>query len=267
VAQQVYQCFRPFSADPSDYAYSVYNASANCRSQTERLWEAVFRYTGGKTAINEEQFLMQQNALGALNGERYYRASVSSFDDSWNIRDQHMTETVSRLMKLHGPNAKMIIWEHNTHVGDARFTDMASGGMVNVGQLVRQDFGRENVYIVGFGSYSGTVIASPRWGGPIQNMIVPNAQKGSWEELLHRQSATNKILFSNELRQIEMLAKPIGHRAIGVQYNPSSERGNYVPSIIPDRYDAFIFIDKTKALKPIGTQAKAEPPDTYPSGY
>jgi erythromycin esterase-like protein len=210
---------------------------------------------------------MQQNALVALNGERYYRASVKSFDDSWNIRDNHMNETVNRLMMHHGPNAKMIIWEHNTHIGDARFTDMARGGMVNVGQLVRQDFGRENVYIVGFGSNSGTVIASPNWGGPIQTMMVPNAQRGSWEELLHRQGATNKILFSNELRKLDFLQKSIGHRAIGVQYNPSRENGNYVPSIIPDRYDAFIYIDKTSALRPLGTKAKNEPPDTYPSGY
>jgi erythromycin esterase-like protein len=98
-------------------------------------------------------------------------------------------------------------------------------------------------------------------------MNVPVAQRGSWEELLHKQGAANKLLFSNELRQQESLKKAIGHRAIGVQYDPSRESGNYVPSIIPSRYDAFIFIDQTKALRPLGTSAKNEPPDTYPSGY
>jgi erythromycin esterase-like protein len=98
-------------------------------------------------------------------------------------------------------------------------------------------------------------------------MRVPNAQRGSWEALLHEQGAENKILFSNELRQQESLMKSIGHRAIGVSYDPSSERGNYVPSVIPNRYDAFIFIDETTALHPIGTNPRNEPPDTYPSGY
>jgi erythromycin esterase-like protein len=266
-ALQVQQCFKPFSADPMQYAYAVYNSSANCRAQTENLWQAVLNYTGGTTATTEAQFVMQQNALVALNGERYYKASTSSSAESWNIRDQHMRQTVKRLMDFHGPNAKMIIWAHNTHVGDARYTDMATAGMVNLGQLVREDYGQNNVYIVGFGSYRGSVIASNEWGGAVQSMTVPSAQRGSWEDLLHRQSAENKILFSNELRINESLMKPIGHRAIGVQYNPGSESGNYVPTIIPLRYDAFIFIDQSTALRPLGIKPKNEPPDTYPSGY
>jgi erythromycin esterase-like protein len=144
---------------------------------------------------------------------------------------------------------------------------MASGGMVNVGQLVREEFGQSNVYIVGFGSYKGTVIAADEWGGKIKTMKMPAAQKGSWEELLHREGAENKILFSSELRKEEALMKSLGHRAIGVVYNPARESGNYVPSIIPNRYDAFIFIDQTNALHPLGTLPKNEPPDTYPSGY
>ena len=267
IAQQVQQCFQPFSADPMAYAYSVANASANCRAQTERLWQSIYNFTGGTTATNEAEFVMQQNALVALNGERYYRTSTSSYPESWNIRDQHMTQTISRLMALHGPNAKLVVWEHNTHVGDARYTDMASDGTVNVGQLVREKFGQNNVYIVGFGSYKGSVIAAREWGGPVEVMKVPPAQKGSWEDLLHRQGAENKILFSHELKNTAALKTSIGHRAIGVQYDPARESRNYVPSIIPNRYDAFIFIDETKALRPLGTAAKNEPPDTYPSGY
>jgi erythromycin esterase-like protein len=144
---------------------------------------------------------------------------------------------------------------------------MAGEGMINVGQLVREEYGQNNVYIVGFGSYSGTVIAAKEWGGNIETMNVPPARKGSWEELLHRMGAQNKILFSNELRQEASLMKSIGHRAIGVQYNPNFESGNYVPTVLPNRYDAFIFIDKTTALRPILTTIANEPPDTYPSGY
>jgi erythromycin esterase-like protein len=267
MAQQVQQCFRPYSADPIQYAHAVANASANCRTQTERLWQGVMNFTGGKTATEEAQFVMQQNALVALNGERYYRTAASSYPDSWNIRDQHMAQTMRRLLERHGPESKLIVWAHNTHVGDARYTDMAAGDMINIGQLAREEYGQDNVYIVGFGSYRGRVTAAADWGSPIETMRVPNAQRGSWESLLHEQGAENKILFSNELRQQESLMKSIGHRAIGVSYDPSSERGNYVPSVIPNRYDAFIFIDETTALHPIGTNPRNEPPDTYPSGY
>ena len=266
IARQVEQCFKPYSADPIQYARAVANASANCRAQTQRLWNAINSVTGGGTAGTEAGFVMQQNALVALNGENYYRTAVSSYGGSWNIRDQHMAQTVRRLMDFHGPNARMIIWEHNTHVGDARYTDMAAGGMVNVGQLVREAFGRDKVYIVGFGSYRGTVLAAGEWGQPYKVMGVPAARKGSWEELLHRQGGGDKILLSSELRTVPSMMKPIGHRAIGVEYDPANERGNYVPSVIPDRYDAFLFIDQSHALRPIDIRAKAEPPDTYPSG-
>jgi erythromycin esterase len=266
LAQDVAKCFQPYSADPMQYAYAVANADANCRARTARLWMAINDFTGGKTAMDEAQFVMQQNVLVALNGENYYRTSVSSSAASWNVRDQHMMQTIRRLMERHGPDAKMIIWAHNTHVGDARYTDMAAAGMVNIGQLVREAY-PEQTFIVGFGSYRGQVIASGNWGGPVQKMRVPQAQRGSWEELLHRQGSNPKILLSRELKSNEALMKPIGHRAIGVQYDPYNERGNYVPSVIPMRYDAFIFFDQTKALRPIGTSAKNEPPDTYPSGY
>lgn len=266
LAQQVQNCFKPYSADPLAYAHAVSNASANCWAQTNRLWMAVNGLTGGKTATDLNQFVMQQNVLVALNGENYYRTAVSSSGASWNIRDRHMMQTIQRLMELHGPDAKMIVWEHNTHVGDARYTDMAGSGMVNVGQLAREAYPKE-VYIVGFGSYKGSVIAADDWGGAIKHMRMPPAKRGSWEELLHRQGSGNRILLSSELKQHEALMKPIGHRAIGVQYNPNSESGNYVPSTIPLRYDAFIYFDQTTALHPLGTRAKNEPPDTYPSGY
>jgi erythromycin esterase len=267
MAQQVQQCFRPFSADPGDYAYAVANASANCRQQTERLWQGIWNFTGRQTAKDEARFVMQQNALVALNGENYYRTAVSDDVASWNIRDRHMAQTISRLLEQHGPDARIIIWEHNTHVGDARYTDMAASGMVNVGQLVREAYGRENVYIVGFGSYRGTVTASGEWGGPITTMNVPEARRGSLEETLHRMGASDKILLSSELRQHESWMNTIGHRAIGVVYNPWQESGNYVPSVIPERYDAFIFFDQTRALRSLGTRPRSEPPDTYPSGY
>lgn len=145
---------------------------------------------------------------------------------------------------------------------------MAQGGMVNVGQLVRKEYGEENVFIVGFGSYSGSVIAADEWGAPIKKMQVPQAVAGSWERMLHEMSPSNKIILSKDIRDNKALKRPVNHRAIGVVYHPKLEhRGNYVPSTIPKRYDAFLFIDQTQALHPIEIPLQAnEPPDLYPSG-
>lgn len=267
MAAQVNRCFRPFSADPMQYAYAVAQADADCRTQTQDLYNAVMRQTGEATATQETQFVLQQNALVALNGERYYRAAAASYPDSWNIRDRHMEQTLERLLAWKGNGSKIIVWAHNTHVGDARYTDMAAGGMVNLGQLARERFGEAEVYIVGFGTYQGQVTASDKWNGRIQNMRVPPARKHSWEALLHEAGATNKLVFTNQLDTAGRFKNPIGNRAIGVQYDPANERGNYVPTVIPRRYDAFIFIDRTTALQHLNTPVRNEPPDTYPSGY
>ncbi|MFC6998015.1 erythromycin esterase family protein [Rufibacter roseus] len=268
-AREVHRCFQPFSSDAMEYARAVANASANCRAETNRLWRDVQKLGKAEGAAKSEaQFVAEQNALVAYNGERYYRAAVESNTESWNIRDRHMTQTLQRLLAFHGPQSKAIVWEHNTHVGDARYTDMASSGEVNVGQLVRQEYGQENVFIIGFGSYQGTVIAARGWGAPIETMEVPPAQQGSWEQILHQLSPSDKIIFSKDLKNNKPLNRPVGHRAIGVVYNPQIEHlGNYVPSVLPKRYDAFLFIDQTHALHPIETiTVRNEPPDLYPSG-
>lgn len=162
-----------------------------------------------------------------------------------------MNQTINRLMQLHGPNAKCIIWAHNTHVGDARATDMKAEGMINIGQLIREEHSQEGVYVVGFSSYEGSVIAGQRWEAPMQRMNVPKAMKGSWEDMLHNTSPANKIVLTKELKDNPKYMKSIGHRAIGVVYDPSNERGNYVPTVLPERYDAVLFIDKTEALHPL----------------
>ena len=267
-AKKVHQCFLPYSSDPQQYALAVADASADCRVQTRRLWRLVKKLTDKKSGKSEVEFVMEQNMLVALNGEKYYRTMVDNSAASWNIRDRHMALTLKRLLDFHGPESKAIVWEHNTHVGDARYTDMAGDGMVNVGQLARQEFGKENVFAVGFGSYQGTVIAAGGWGAPLKVIEMPPATDGSWESILHQLSPANKIILSKDIENNKYLKQPIGHRAIGVVYNPNLEHfGNYVPSIIPKRYDAFLFIDQTQALRPIGTPVDGdEPPDLYPSG-
>ena len=268
MAMRVNTCFQPYGADAEQYARAVSNSSRDCRRETSRLWNGIRKLASGMNLKDEALFVMEQNALVALNAERYYRAMVSTRESSWNIRDRHMMETLRRLLQLHGPNSKAIVWEHNTHVGDARFTDMAQAGEFNIGQLARQELGESQVFIVGTGIHRGTVTAADRWGDPYKTMTMPEARAGSWEEMLHAKTkGGNCLVLSRELKANNQLEEAIGHRAVGVVYRPRYETGNYVPSLIPRRYDAFMFIDRTNALRPIPIPLKAnEPPDLYPSG-
>jgi erythromycin esterase-like protein len=181
-----------------------------------------------------------------------------------------MTETLERLMKHHGQYAKAIVWEHNTHIGDARFTDMARAGMVNVGQLVRQKHDQDGVVLVGFGTYKGNVIAGREWGAPMERMRVPEARGGSYEAAMHQAIGRNGLfLFREQEESTVALREPRGHRAIGVVYDPRTETwGNYVPTVLPQRYDAFLFVDQTRAVDPLHMPAKigGEVPETFPSG-
>src|SRR5262249_52606906 len=167
----------------------------------------------------ESHFEAEQNALVIKNAEAYYRAMVRGGPDSWNVRDRHMIETLDRLVRFHGPRCKAIVWEHNTHIGDARHTDMAADGMMNVGQLVREGHAAEGVVLVGFSSYHGSVIAGAEWEAPWERMIEPDAREDSWEDVLHRAGAADKLLlFSGDQRSAGWL-EPRGHRAIGVVYH------------------------------------------------
>src|SRR5436309_1912127 len=173
---------------------------------------------------------------------------------SWNVRDDHMAETLMRLVSHHGPGAKAIVWEHNTHVGDARATDMMAGGMVNVGQVVRERHHAEGVVLVGFGGHHGTVIAADTWGGPMRQLPVPAPPGSSHEALLHHVAPRPSLLVFPERRDTPWLAARRGHRAIGVVYHPDMDPlGNWVPTIMGGRYDALLSFADTTAVHPLAT--------------
>ena len=221
-------------------------------------------------------FDAEQNALVARGAEEYYRTMTRGGPESWNVRDRHMTDTLARLLDRHsdptpgGRRARGVVWEHNTHVGDARATDMAAAGMVNVGRLARERFGPRNVVLVGFGSHRGTVIAGRRWGGEMRRMRVPAARDDSWEGLMHAAfDGDDRLLIFPPDADESPLRDTRGHRAIGVVYRPEAERGNFVPTRLSDRYDAFLYLDETHALHPLHAEpvgADDEVPETYPSG-
>jgi erythromycin esterase len=216
----------------------------------------------------EAGFNTEQNALIAVNAEKYYRSMIGFDNESWNIRDTHMMETLDRLMSFHGKEAKAIIWEHNTHIGDARATDMKRAGMVNIGQLAREQYGVNKVYLTGFATYQGSVIAADSWGAPMEVLGVPPAREGSIEHQLHLQNTANRYLLFNSEDIQKTYETSIRHRAIGVVYDPERERfGNYVPTKLSLRYDAFVFLDQTRALHPLHLKPHDEKiPDTYPFG-
>ncbi|ALW87222.1 protein-L-isoaspartate O-methyltransferase [Hymenobacter sedentarius] len=272
-ARRAFRCFEPYSTDPQEYARAVAFVSEDCQDEVIAVLRALRHQAQERQPANlperEQAFGAEQNALVAVNAERYYKAMIRGGGASWNVRDTHMMETLTRLLHLHGPNSKAIIWAHNTHIGDARYTDMRREDMVNIGQLTREQLGREQVFSVGFGSYQGSVVAGKAWGAPLENMPVPAAIRNSWEEQLHRQlKGANGLLLSSELKQETGLRQSQGHRAIGVVYRPQLEQfGNYVPSVIPERYDAFLFLDHTKALHPLAIHPEEKgPPDLYPWG-
>ena len=160
--------------------------------------------------------------------------------ESWNIRDHHMTDTIDRIAQHHGPRSRGLVWEHNTHVGDARGTDMARHGMVNVGQLLRERHGPERVSLVGFASHRGSVLAAAGWGQPEQVLPLPIARQGSHEDLLHRALRRRAVLPFGDHRAAGWLTAPLGHRAVGVVYDPSQEFANYAPTRMGARYDALV---------------------------
>lgn len=269
-AKKVMECFEPYGHDEGQaYARASAFVPELCEKDVLGLLTEIRSKIESYNSDAENVMSTEQNAFVARNAEKYYRAMIKRGAASWNIRDEHMVSTLERLMQYHGSEAKTIIWEHNTHIGDARATDMRLEGMVNVGQLLREQYSDDGVVSVGFGSYKGSVIAARNWGDTVRKIRVPNAVEGSWESDFHHASGgENRLLMMNTIREERCISQPIGHRAIGVVYNPEHERfGNYVPTILPKRYDAFIFIDETTALHPINIEPDGNQiPETYPFG-
>jgi erythromycin esterase len=251
LARQALQCFDGYRGDEQAYAAATLRGK-RCKDTLALLLNHV--QTRYAAASDTARFNIVQNTQVAVNAEAYYYAMVRDDAESWNIRDQHMAATLDRLLQLHGPASKLIVWAHNTHVGDARYSDMAKYNMVNLGQLAREKYGPSNVYILGFGSYPGSVIAGSFWGAPHEVMQVPPSPAGSWDALLNSVSPDNKLLFLNQLRSEPLLTQARGQRAIGVVYDPSREAGNYVPTRLTERYDGIIFINQTHALNPLPIQ-------------
>jgi erythromycin esterase-like protein/predicted phosphoribosyltransferase len=271
-ARERYACFDQFGRDPQVYAYEAGMAGAEpCEQQAvQQLVE--LRNLAAEAAsrdgrIEEDgHFYAEQNARLVVNAERYYRAMFRGGVESWNLRDRHMAETLEELsahLERTTGAAKVAVWEHNSHVGDNRATELGQAGQLNVGQLVRERHGRDAL-LVGFTTYTGTVTAASDWGAEPERKHVRRALPGSWEELFHEQESGELLVDPARLpgRRLE--------RAIGVVYRPETERiSHYFHARLADQFDAVIHIDETHAVEPLERTSEweaGELPETYPWG-
>lgn len=268
-AQKAWQCFEPYREDPHEYAWSTRIVPETCEADVVDLLLEVRRRTSDGAGSDPGALDAALNAMVAANAEQYYRTMVRGDRQSWNVRDTHMADTVDVLADHHGPGSKGLVWEHNTHVGDARATDMARGGLVNVGQLVRERHAADGVVLIGCASHRGTVIAAEAWGKPEKVMIVPEARPGSHEDFLHQALGEPSALVFGEDRSGPWLGRRSGHRAIGVVYYSWEEAGNYASTIMGGRYDALLWFEDTSALRPLHHEQSPDEPElgTEPTGF
>ena len=257
-AVRALHCFEPFGEDGAEYAFASRFAPTTCEQAAVDLLHHLCEERGRAEAETdpEARFAAEQNAAVVVDAERYYRAMVQGSAESWNVRDVHMVDTLDRLLAQAGTGThppKAVVWEHNTHIGDARATDMAEAGMTNVGQLLRERHGTDDVVLVGFGGHRGGVIAGSEWGAQMQRMPVPEARRGSLEALLHEELGRDALLvWARDGSRPAELERRLDHRAIGVVYRPERERwGNYVPTVLGERYDAFLYLEDTSPLRPL----------------
>ncbi|OBH00402.1 MULTISPECIES: erythromycin esterase family protein [unclassified Mycobacterium] len=281
-ARERYGCFDHTSADDGQaYGFSAaFGAGPSCETEAiEQLVEiqrnalAYARRDG--LLAEDELFYAEQNAQTVRNAEVYYRAMFSGRVTSWNLRDKHMAQTLEALLNhldRHSdtPSARIVVWAHNSHVGDARATEVWQDGQLTLGQLARQRYGDDS-RLIGFSTYSGTVTAASDWGGVAERKVVRPALGGSIEELLHetgRSAFFVSALISPEAAD-PLSAVRLG-RAIGVIYRPETERQSHYFHVRPaDQFDAMIHIDQTRALEPLEVTSlwiAGETPETYPTG-
>lgn len=273
-ARARYACFEPFNGNKDMYAYGAgLGIMQSCENEAVRVLQDMLakRQELEPESPDDTFFDALMSAEVARDGERYYRSMYRSDELSWNLRDTHMMKTLEQLLQHLGPGSKAVVWEHNTHIGDFRATADA-GQMVNVGQLTRERFPGQSIAI-GFGSYEGSVTASRGWGDRPEWMRVPAAQAGSYDNIMHATGMGRLLLLTKPLResgQADALTDWRGQRAIGVVYHPEFEAGNYVPTNLAERYDAYIHIDRTRAVKPLAIEPTWTPvalDQTYPTGY
>lgn len=278
-ARERYSCFDHFGEDTQAYGYATsLGIAKSCEEEVvNQLLEMHRRanelaHRDGRVAA-DDFFFAEQNARLVKNAEQYYRTMFKNDVSSWNLRDRHMVETLVSLedyLSSRGGKAKIVIWEHNSHIGDARATEMGKRGELNVGQLTRETYG-EDAVLIGFTTYHGTVTAATNWGDSAERKRVRPALDGSVEDIFHNSELERFLLmFPAESDVHKVFQDQLLERAIGVIYRPETERqSHYFYTRLSDQFDAVIHIDETRAVEPLERSAvwvAGEVAETFPTG-
>ena len=278
-ARARYGCFDDFGDNPQIYGQMVsLGIAEDCENevvgQLVEMQRRAHEVPPGDLGTPDAAFFAEQSARVARNAERYYRAMFRGRASSWNLRDTHMADTldalVAHLTERDG-SARIAVWAHNSHLGDARATEMGVGGELNLGQLVRERHPRQS-YGIGFTTYDGTVTAAAEWDGPARRRRVQPALPGSYEDLLHEASAVAEsdllLPLHGDNAAIDTLMEPRLQRAIGVIYKPETERfSHYFHAILPRQFDTVLHLDRTSAVQPLDRDAGFEEPDEVPETW
>ncbi len=271
LARHRYSCLTPWEQDPASYGRAVLTGRyLSCENDVVATLTDLLRRRLDYAAEMGDNFIdAAQNALVVANAERYYRIMYAGSRESWNLRDLHMFETLQTVMSHRGPNTKVVVWEHNSHIGDASATEMGARGEHNVGMLARRHYG-DDAYLIGFGTHDGRVAAATDWGGPMEHKLVRPSHPDSYERLCHDSGIPAFLLHLREPRRPELrdeLGEPRLERAIGVIYRPETElQSHYFQASLPRQFDEYIWFDRTTAIHPIASHEVAGVPDTYPFG-
>ncbi len=269
-ARQRYGCLTPWQDKPQHYGHAVENRRlAGCEdSVTEQLRVLLHRRMELVAQDGEQFFDAERNARIIRAAEQYYRAMYRAAAASWNLRDRHMFDTLQALM-AHQPDARAVVWAHNSHVGNASATAMGWRGEFNIGELTRNAYGDEAV-LIGFGTDRGTVAAASDWGGEMQVMELRPARDDSWEGTFRRTGIARCLFDWRRDRQGELaasLSKSSLERAVGVVYRPQTElTSHYFQAALSDQFDAWVWFEESRAVTPLGRERPTGAPETWPFG-
>lgn len=271
IARYRYSCLSPWERDPAVYGRAaVTGRYRTCEEQVTRMLRELLERRLDYATQDGERFLdAAQNARLVANAERYYRVMYYGQADSWNLRDRHMFDTLMMLISAQGPEARAVVWEHNSHVGNAAATEMSARGEFNVGQLCRERF-EQDAFLLGFGTDHGSVAAASNWDEPMQIMAVRPAHPESYERLFHGSGRPAFLLpLGSAARPAvrEELSVPRLERAIGVIYRPDTElQSHYFQALLPLQFDEYVWFDESRAVRALPLVPREGVPETYPFG-
>ncbi len=269
LAQQAETCFAQWRHDPTQYGLHVcHHQVKTCEREVLNILKTMHERRLQLIGTTDSKLLSAlQNARVVHNAEEYYRAMYESAEQSWNLRDRHMFETLLILLDHFGKGSRAVIWEHNSHIGDARATEMNLIGELNLGQLCRTHFG-QHAYLAGFLTDHGTVMAASCWGGPARVKTLNPGRADSYEGLFHSLNVPAfHVPFRHSAAVSRHLREPRLERAVGVIYQPDKERNShYFRASLSSQFDEITWVDQTSAVKPLRHSVETEEPDTYPFG-